>query len=62
MNPIVAEALAALPRISPPSPRRSRKAVRRGVPVGRLQRGWILGSLQVRIAGRAICSRACAPC
>lgn len=51
MNPLVAEALAALPDdLSPPEGAQLAEAVRRGVPVGRLQRGWILGSLHVRIA------------
>jgi aarF domain-containing kinase len=50
MNPIVAEALAALPEDLSAEPAPLEEAVRRGVPVGRLQRGWILGSLQVRIA------------
>jgi predicted unusual protein kinase regulating ubiquinone biosynthesis (AarF/ABC1/UbiB family) len=50
MNPIVAEALAALPQDLSSEPAPLEEAVRRGVPLGRLQRGWILGSLQVRIA------------
>jgi aarF domain-containing kinase len=51
MNPLVAEALAALPDdLAPPESASLPDAVRRGVPVGRLQRGWILGSLNVRIA------------
>ena len=50
MNPLVAKALAALPEDLAAEPAPLEEAVRRGVPVGRLQRGWILGSLQVRIA------------
>ena len=50
MNPLVAEALAALPQ-DLAAPRQSLEDVVQGrVPLGRLQRGWILGSLQARIA------------
>jgi predicted unusual protein kinase regulating ubiquinone biosynthesis (AarF/ABC1/UbiB family) len=50
MNSIVAEALAALPDNLDPNAAPLEDGVQRSVPMGRLQRGWILGSLQVRIA------------
>lgn len=50
MNPLVAEALAALPEDLAAGRPTLEDVALRGVPVGRLQRGWIVGSLQVRIA------------
>lgn len=50
MNPLAAEALAALPEDLATGAPPLAEVVQRGLPVGRLQRGWILGSLQARIA------------